>query len=157
MESWFETIKTLGSLVALATGAFLIYDRLLKDRPIAFLRVRSGRLELHVKNVADGDLLIEAIEVTPDSMRVAFGSDLEDTIRAAAAQGFMTTIHANREASFPLVTTRAWDSIKADQDVRFSIRWSFTRSRWFPHFPTRVVKTAGYIKMLNAAKEPGKP
>jgi hypothetical protein len=76
---WFHTV---GSAVALGIGAFTIYDRFLRYRPLLSI---TARLEganpwayLRVKNVAPFDIFIEGIEIQPP----AFGTSADTHHRA---------------------------------------------------------------------------
>ena len=68
---WFHTI---GSIIAIATGAFTIYDRFLRYRPFVSIAVQLEGANpwpyLRVKNVAPYDIFIEDFEVEPP----AFGT-----------------------------------------------------------------------------------
>lgn len=42
----FDGIKMIGSLVGLFTGGFLIYDRLIRSRPVAYLGVSEFKADI---------------------------------------------------------------------------------------------------------------
>src|SRR5579871_1223172 len=73
----FDAVKTSGSLVGLATGAFLIYDRLIRSRPVAYLGVSDYKADLRFKNTTHETIIIDEIKITPpDYFRVARANDL---------------------------------------------------------------------------------
>jgi hypothetical protein len=64
-----EGIKLIGSLVGLATGVFVFFDRILKGRPIASLTITedAGRklVCIRVSNISPYDVAIVAMKVKP--------------------------------------------------------------------------------------------
>jgi hypothetical protein len=68
---WFHT---LGSLVAFGTGAFTLYDRLLRHQPLlsigAELNGANAKPFLRIKNVAPYDVFVESISCEPDILGI---------------------------------------------------------------------------------------
>jgi hypothetical protein len=52
LEGIIEAVKFFGGLSGLASGAFLVYDRLLKNQPLIFLVAQEYKAALRLKNVA---------------------------------------------------------------------------------------------------------
>ena len=65
-----EAVKFFGGLSGLASGIFLVYDRLFRDQPIAFLVPCKYKAGLRLKNIAKETIIIEAIDVTPPNLQV---------------------------------------------------------------------------------------
>jgi hypothetical protein len=75
-----EEIKLIGSIVRLLTGAYAIWDRLLRGRPLAFIAYddRNRLLVLRVKNVSEIDILILGIDTKPRHYRVSTGDSVRE-------------------------------------------------------------------------------
>jgi hypothetical protein len=147
-----EVIKILGSIVGLLTGGFIVYDRFLRFRPVIWLRPMTfRRIELHVRNLADEDLLVEEIGVRPPSVTVAVGSEVGDTVRAAAGQPFSIIIPAKADMGFPIVTRPEFDTLPDETRLSFKLRWSLASSRWIWQKPVVLRVSRGQFRRLNDA------
>ena len=153
MADLFEWIKSVGALAGLASAAFLIWDRLKRDRPHASLGSKARDVELRIENHGDADILIESIKLTPSSFHVALGSTIDDTADALYGPPWTTVVAAKDRGCFRLLTTPAWDALPATAPVRITISWSVERSRWIWQWPITLRTTVGQVRKLAAAKK----
>jgi hypothetical protein len=96
-------VKTIGALVGLAAGVFLLIDRFLKDRPIVYIRPRANdkhTLELVIRNVAKEPIFISSVVCSPAAMRVSFSEDVGEILEASAGETFTAIIPPEAEEVF---------------------------------------------------------
>jgi hypothetical protein len=93
---WLEAFKVIGSAAGIITGAFLLYDRIVRNRPTVYLRPGKYRAEVAVTNIASETILIEDVRVSPQLLQAAPGNDLRSTITAAAASVYPNLAGDNR-------------------------------------------------------------
>lgn len=72
-----EIIKFVGSVAGLFTAGFLIYDRLIRSRPIAYLGVSDYKADLRFKSVTQETVIVDEIAITPPNyLRAVRANDL---------------------------------------------------------------------------------
>jgi hypothetical protein len=152
-----EALKTIGSLVGLATGAFVLVDRFLRHRPIAYFRPPkddSDEMRLVVHNTASEAIVIDAIRCRPPTMVVSFSDDWRDLLDPDLENGCISIIAPHSEKSFPWVERPNWEKQKPEDRAQITIRWAFTSSRWLPLVPVRLRTTVGRLNQLRSATPP---
>jgi hypothetical protein len=138
LMDWFHTS---GSLVAFGTGAFTLYDRLLRHRPLlsigAELMGANAKPFLRVKNVAPYDIFVENILCKP----AALGITTASSVRAIATltTGGETTVllSPNEEV---LLTVIRYDpvvrGISETQRLKITASWRRAETLWIKPLPT---------------------
>jgi hypothetical protein len=148
----FAWVRDVGALVGLATGLFVLAERFFRDRPLVFLRVVKGKLALRIHNVAEQDILVGPIEVSP-ALGVALSDDLIDVLTAAAREPFVLIVKAKSERQVDVIFHKDWSSAKPDELMLFKIPWKFTGNRWVWQWPVTVRKRVDELQLLLAARE----
>ena len=79
-------IPSVGGILAIPTAIFIVYDRLVRGRPIFAIHADGkiggeNRLFLRVKNVLDEDIVIEDWQITPPLLSLS----TDHSIRALVA------------------------------------------------------------------------
>jgi hypothetical protein len=166
----FDGIKTVGSLVRLATGVFLIYDRLIRSRPVVYLGISDYKVDLRFKNVTHETIIFDEIRIKPDHLRAARANDLitpnEDRQQAfypttagkddPRFEGNFVVLKPQDERKFALHRYAAFEQAKADEKVVIRCRWENTRRPWFTSRYVTVRTTVGKVKKLVDAAATGK-
>jgi hypothetical protein len=136
---WFEGIKTVGSLVGLLTGMFVVFDRFVRNQPIVDVRPvhNAPQLELVITNVSNRSIVIRGIECQPDALAAAYGDNIDATVRAAAGLPARALMAPQEKKVFIVITRPTWDGLPTDMPVSIVVRWSFTGSTWLPQIPIR--------------------
>jgi hypothetical protein len=75
LDSIIELVKFVSGLGGLATSAFLVYDRIYRYRPSAFLIPADYKTNLRFKNVAAESIIIDEIIVFPSGRRCPAAAD----------------------------------------------------------------------------------
>src|SRR5262249_8129392 len=150
-----EVAKALGVIGGIASSTFLIWDRVVRDRPKVGLRVTPGQVYPRIKNVMDEDLIIDSIDSKPQYISPALDHQLESIVRAAAGQFDLLTIEPHGEAKLPLVV-----HVRSNGDEGASVKivttWRGTRRRW-PWKRTSVIETSvAELRSLERARDPTK-
>jgi hypothetical protein len=134
---WFHTS---GSLVAFGTGAFTLYDRLLRHRPLlsigAQLMGANAKPFLRVKNVAPYDIFVESISCKP----AVLGITTATSVRAIAAlmTGSDTTVllSPNEET---LLTVIRFDhevrGVSETERIKITASWRRAETLWIKPRP----------------------
>ena len=149
---WLEVIKTIGALVALPTGAFVLVDRFFRGRPLVDLRpIGNGELKLEVEitNTSNQSIVIRSITCRPDALRASYNDDIGAILDAAAGTPVKAVLLGPLKSEvFFLITDRKWDALPSTERVSIVVRWSFTSSRWLPQIPIWRTSTVGKINAL---------
>ena len=159
MSELAETIKPVGSLVGLATGLFVVIDRLFSHRPlVAWSRIEHSVI-ISVRNVATESLIVERIQVRPDGWALAWGGSLGDTIEAAAK-----AIRFADEKDDPLAFVHAPGAVRTFHHVsngreeiiasgpKITIYWRSCRNRWLPQIPVTLSANKRFLALLREAR-----
>jgi hypothetical protein len=150
--SLIEALKSLGSIVGLLTGTFVLYEKLAYGRPVASHGVNKadGRklTVLRVMNPGKHDVAILDIVVTPKIYAHAEDREVSSTVRAAAGapQFFMLKPGESKELFLvPLYKDNVALELKR-QGVAFSISWRRGNSTWLWQLPVRVRTTTQMLR-----------
>lgn len=79
-----EAIKFFGGLAGIISAGFLVYDRLIRSRPLVFPVLGQHRAELCIRNVAAETVIVDKITAEPSIVGFIMADDLVSTVRAAA-------------------------------------------------------------------------
>jgi hypothetical protein len=164
-DTLIELVKfvgLLGGFVGLATGSFIIYDRLVRFRPIAFLFPADYKTNIRFKNVAAETIIIDRITIKPPLLFVRRANDLKppNTDRAETWYGskdpdadrVFVIIKPMEERTFMLSGVSAdFDHAPADQVFTIKCRWRNTRKPFPIARHVRIKTTARDVRELRDA------
>lgn len=164
MMDWIiEGVKFVGGLGGLASSAFLIYDRILRNQPIAFLLPADFKTNLRITNVAPETIIIDEIVIDPPVLRVAKANDLYTDSEDSAASMYPTmqsertpkgtyiVIKSKNERTFALHFLADLDSMNEREEIRIRCRWINTRKGVpFPRY-VRLKTTVGVVRNIKEA------
>jgi hypothetical protein len=74
--------------------------------------------------------------------------EMRDIVEAQVGVPLNIVIAPESKHSFSLLTKKEWDEFAPDRKVVITPPWSFTRSRWLPQFPIRIMTTVGFVKAV---------
>jgi hypothetical protein len=143
----FEELKTIGSIVGLLTGLFVLYDRYAKGRPIASLTiVMNGSRNLaciRVSNITPYDFAITDTEVSPKTYFLTEDLEINRLVRGAAGRSpyFMLKSGASKEL---VIAPMFKDGLPLEVNhhmINFRIYWRRGNATWLPQLPV-VVRTS---------------
>jgi hypothetical protein len=147
-----ETVKSIGSIVGLLTGIFLIFDRYMRGRPIATLSfpVELGKASarIRIKNVGNHDVAILGVSVSGDVY--GFANDLEtiNIARATVGRDQFFTLKPDETRELFLVSRFA-NGIPLElqpKKIQFIISWRRCNSTWLPQIPVFIFSDTTTIR-----------
>ena len=158
-NSIIETLKSVGSIVGLITGAFVVFDRFIRNQPFLSFEPRESNdksIELRVHNVADEGLLIQRIVVEPRQLAAfAFGENVRATIEAAASMhnddSRIAFVPAQSTSLLPMIVYSEWNNCPEDTKLNVVVHWRPSSSRFFWTRPIKICRTVGELKGLEKA------
>jgi hypothetical protein len=152
-----EAVKLLGGVAGLGSAAFLVYDRLLRNRPALSLERRPVGAEAHaclrILNPADEEVLITIVECQPKGLiGVARNSSVEGAIRAAVQEP-PTNLHLapGAHASLPLVLLSSAQD-QPHTPVKIIVRWRWMHRAWPPQRHSSLRTTRRDVKLIETAR-----
>jgi len=86
-----EWVKLVGGIGGIASSGFLIYDRMWRLCPMAYLQAQKASVYLCVKNVANETLIIDSIDVSPKVFAIS---------RRGKKDDFVSRVEASVDAMF---------------------------------------------------------
>lgn len=159
-----EAIKLVGGLSGIASVGFLIYDRIFRSRPFAYLRPHEYQVQVAIKNVAPESILIDSIEVSPPLLSLSRTNDMVGTVEAAAnrfypslasekSKKLFVLLEPMAERGFSCVTFPEFENTSDDTKVKIRIEWRNTR-RPIPFKRNVYLRTTvGDVKRIKAAAQ----
>jgi hypothetical protein len=156
----WNVITDVGSLLGFASTGFLIYDRLLRHRPIVSVTAVRG-LDgvsqhadpmLRVRNVAPFDLLIERFEVKPPYCGIASGSKLRDVLKTSSGLDIPILLAPLEERVLLLVIT-VGDRTKVNEHetINITMHWRRSIAPRVPQWPVSVRTSLADIELRQKA------
>ena len=137
----------------LATGAFVLYDRFLRGRPVVSLLasnqpLRAARL-LAITNPGDTYIVIRHVVVNPKVYGVAKDTTERSLSKASKGRPFSRLLAPHETVELPFVTLAAGQCADL-RWVRIAVHWRKTTSLWLPQrhavfwISTRAFRELGY-------------
>jgi hypothetical protein len=152
-----DTLTTVGSLVGLITGAFVLFDRLWRGRPIACVQTEpntGGKIKgIRIRNAAQVDILIREIRVKPPFVRVARSSEIYDLASALIKGEMVAVLGPSHARFFPLMGHGIPLEDAPPQRIWFRISWRRTDSTWLWQFPKWVSTSTDDLRRIAEAAD----
>jgi hypothetical protein len=135
-----EAVKFIGGLSGLASGSFLIYDRLVRFRPTIFLRPSNNNVYLVIKNTMPETLVIDQITVAPAYLEIVVGEDLPSTLKIVHEKARQPTNQASQvfvvvdplsEKLCQLLQLKGFDDLPRGTRFKIRCQWRNTRRPFF--------------------------
>jgi hypothetical protein len=168
VDSIIELVKFVGGLGGLASSAFLVYDRIYRYRPAAFLIPADYKTNLRFKNIAAETIVIDEIVITPPMLTVATANDLVTRNEERAAvmyptmednkrlEGIFVVIKPTEERTFALHRFADFETADGNTVIAIRCRWRNTRKPFpIPRY-VRVKTTVKEVRDLREASLAGK-
>ena len=156
-----ETIKSIGSIVGLLAGIFVVFDRYMRGRPIATLSfpVENDRpsARLRISNVGQHDVAIMGISVSGDVYRLADDMQTDSIIRATMGRKQFFTMKPNETRELFLIS-RVVNGLPLEvtpQRITFTILWWRCNSTWLPQIPVFIFSDTKTIQKFGMKRDDG--
>lgn len=128
--------QTAGAVVAFLIGAFTLYDRTLRYRPLLSIATRlegiNARTYLRIKNVEPYDVFIESVSTEPRGFAVSTGHSVRAMVPVIL--GELATVVLEPGDDILLVIVRL-DLEKAglseESPILVKAEWRRSQGRWF--------------------------
>jgi len=116
----FELVKTVGALVAIPTALFVVYDRIVRSRPLVSLTIKDHPLKhnrfLTIKNVGKTDIAIRSVTVWPAIYGTAKGNYQEEIYQATIGDRFRSLVGPGETAELQLIAIHQGQRYHEDSD-----------------------------------------
>jgi hypothetical protein len=150
-----ELLKTLGSFAGLATGAFVLFDRCMRGRPIISLKGDSTAhnfILLTITNPDDRYIAIREVVVTPKVFGVAMDTSVDAMFTMATSSTLRCQIapHETKEFHFVILPRGGVDA--EHPWVRVAVHWRKTSSLWLPQIPVFFWTSTREVRNLQDSK-----
>src|SRR5262245_12298875 len=116
-----EAIKLIGAIVGLATGAFTVWDRWARGRPLAWVTAKKLGVNpfkyIRIKNPGPADVFILAVRAYPPEVYAVSKDHSSDAIAGAASFNVDVNVvlWQGEERDLPI-----WEVSKPDQRKRLT-------------------------------------
>jgi hypothetical protein len=151
--SWLAILTTFGAFVGLLTGAFTLWDRYARGRPIAYLALGTDDVLLRISNPGDYSIFILSAKLMPNVYFLSRGQDIGTIIEDQLSGITYWLIEPKGVAEFA-IADRFEGGKKlslSDKPVRFSVSWRRGSTTWLPQVPVTVrTKTSTVNKIRDA-------
>jgi hypothetical protein len=156
IQVWHVVIG-IGALLGFVNTGFLIYDWLLRYRPIVSLSAVKGpgstsashvKPTLHIKNVAPFHILIERFAVKPPYCSIALTRGIRDTLITESDTPILLAPSEDREL---VIIRKDSSDARKDEQIKITVRWRRGRARWLPKCPVSVRTSLDDIELRQKA------
>lgn len=160
MELVVEFIKIAGGIAGLASAAFLIYDRLVRDRPIFAIHAKQGPpgdnpLFLRIHNSLDEDIVVENWRIKPPLVGLSTDNSLRGIVGAVVGEIPRAIIPPRGTLNLVLVILGAATN-RDSEPVEISAEWASTRKPWLFRRHVKIKTTVAKLKQWKEAHRPAK-
>lgn len=157
MEGVWEFIKGVGAIVGLVTGCFVLYERLIRDKPLAFL-VSSPLIpgsvntvaKLRVINRSVRPILVSWKSGDLTGFRIAKGNSTRAIVAATVAGDRCQAVAGNETIDLVLLEPSGLADLDADSIIETEVFWQFAQPQIWQRprrLPVRI-KKADYARLL---------
>jgi hypothetical protein len=153
MDWFLESVKLIGAVLGIATAAFIVFDRVFRNRPIFVLHAKvrapnDNDLFLRVKNVLDEDIVIEKWGMSPAFVGLSKDDSFRAVFEAAIGNTPIAILPPLGELRLRLIILGAATG-RENEPITISAQWNNTRRPW-PFRRTLKIKTT--VTRLHALK-----
>jgi hypothetical protein len=132
-----ETIKLIMGLSGLASGTYLIYDRIICFRPTVSFRPHDNAVNLVIRNAMPESLIVDSVTITPPYLCVHSRRDLGETLTKikAGVEARGKDAHTSHdfliidpltEKLFPLIWVVSKDNLSPRASIKVRCLWRST-------------------------------
>ena len=148
-----QTISFVGSLIGIATGIFVLFDRVLQSRPLAFIVLKGNRHNplqyVRVKNVGAIDVIVFDIEASPRSFEISKDHSVRGIADAILNQPSFAILEPGGELDFPFFRNPKREGEKEYAGrIRFSVYWRKSSSTWLRQIPINVLTSTNDLERM---------
>ena len=154
-----EIVKTVGSIVGLLTGAFILYDRYAKGRPMASLTIEMDGTRkkpcIRVSNATQYDFAVIDTGVSPGTYFLTENLEVGRLLRGAAGRRPYFMLKPG-ESKLLMIAPNFKDGMPLEVQkhrVKFSIYWRRGNATWLPQIPVSVWTDTGTIRKYGLEEE----
>ena len=151
----------------LAAPLFLVYDRLYRNAPVAFLVPEESRTKLRIANVAQETIIVDEITVEPPILQIVRANDQWTVSEDQAAtmypsmptnrpSGIYIVIKPLKERTIALSWYGEFDTLDENTEITIRCRWRNTRKPLPIMRKLRVKTTIKEVKSLRDVALAGK-
>lgn len=163
LETAIEAVKFFGGLGGLASSAFLIYDRIFRYRPIAFLIPQDYKTKVRFKNIASETIIIDNITIIPPIAKMMWVNDLQTTkadkldvwypsMKVEKPEVVFIVIKPMEERTFAIHRSAEFENSEGGRKIIIRSRWRNTRIRFpFARYVTIRTNVADIKNMIEAS------
>jgi hypothetical protein len=155
MDWFLESVKLIGAVLAIATAAFIVFDRVFRGRPIFALHAKvrvpgDNDLFLRVKNVLDEDVVIENWDVSPKLVGLSTDQSMRAIVEAATGNISTAILPPLGELTLRLIILGAATG-RENVPITISAEWNNTRRPWPFRRTLKIKTTAARLHELKGA------
>ena len=138
LDTFVEAVKFVGGLGGIASSIFLIYDRIYRFRPSAYLIPKDYKANIRVDNVADETVILDEITITPGLLEIVRANDLVTaneerqvswygSTARKLPEGAYVVLKPSQSRTFALHRSADFENAKPEVRVTIRCRWRNTR------------------------------
>jgi hypothetical protein len=160
-----EAFKLAGAIVAFVTALFTVWDRWVRDRPLAWPTMKTfganAFKSIRIKNPGHGDVFVLDVRAYPAGIYGVAKNDSSDAIlqatvpRIYGVPDLHVLLQRDAEHDLPIFyLPKKVDSEGEDLPSRrvcFLIFWRKTSSSWLPQFPVWIMTSTSFLDRMAAA------
>jgi hypothetical protein len=148
-----QTISFVGSLIGIATGIFVLFDRILRSRPLAFIVLKGNQHNpLHyvrVKNIGAIDLIVFDIGASPRSFEISKDHSVRGIAGAILNEPSFAVLEPRGELDFPFFRNpKREGENEYTGRIRFSVYWRKSSSTWLRQIPINVFTSTDDLERM---------
>ncbi|MDE2284109.1 MAG: hypothetical protein KGK33_05785 [Hyphomicrobiales bacterium] len=130
-----QTISFVGGVIGIATGIFVLFDRILRNRPLAYVVLKGNQHNplhyIRVKNIGAIDLIVLDIKASPRSFEVSKDHSVKGIAGAILDKPSFAVLMPGAEQDFPFFRSpKRVEQQEYAGKMRFSVYWRKCSSTW---------------------------
>lgn len=135
----WEVVQGFGAMVGLITGMFVLWERLTRETPFAYVVAKNYTLAhrtayLRLKNRSERPILVFFL-ASRENNRLVPAPDEDDALLTIVSGTEMTVAMDGGETKdFPLGEPPNIDDVAPDNQLVCEFRWSFAQPIWYQRF-----------------------
>ena len=127
--NFLEYFKTIGALAGFLSVAFQFYDRIIRNRPVAFFSLADNQqLVMIIRNVANYPVFIQSVTSNEPNIYFPKSEEIIELIHSQIRKDLFLQIDPNSESKF-LINSRYKDGNHTWSNIhKFDIKITWRRS-----------------------------
>lgn len=133
----WDVVTKVGSLVALLTAAFIVYDRLIQQRPLIYFApsplggIGRRTVYLRIRNIGEQPIIVHLPAAVPGGFGIAADHSADAIVSSMVRDEVGVSVEGNETKNLVIIRPENFDTLDKEHRITMRLAWQSARYRWW--------------------------